>query len=135
MTKKNIAVVYGTFHKEESQQMLEEVHTVATAQGLEIVVETPVPGSLEVPLALKHALLRDDIDGAVVLGIIERGETKHGFTMGQSVMDAVIALQLETMKPVGYGILGPEILPDQIAPRLRKYAAGAVQAVHTMLSS
>ena len=42
-------------------------------------------------------------------------------------------LQLETMKPVGVGLLGPEILPDQIPSRLRPYARHAVLAVHAML--
>jgi 6,7-dimethyl-8-ribityllumazine synthase len=73
-----------------------------------------VQGSLEKPLALKRLLLRKDIDGTAALGIIERGETKHGLVMGQAVLSSLLALQLELMKPIGIGILGPEILPSQI---------------------
>jgi 6,7-dimethyl-8-ribityllumazine synthase len=54
--------------------------------------------------------------------------------MGQAVIQALIGLQLETGKPVGIGILGPEILPDQIPLRLAPYARDAVRAVHAMLS-
>ena len=32
------------------------------------------------------------------------------------------------MKPVGVGILGPGINPSQIPPRIRPYAAAAVNA-------
>ncbi len=130
---KNIAVVIGSFHKKECTQMLDAAREQAQIDGLEIVEEVWVPGSIEKPLALKRLLLREDIDGAVALGIIERGETKHGFVMGQTVTDAIIRLQLEFMKPIGLGILGPEILPEQIPPRLDGYAKAAVSAVAKML--
>lgn len=130
---KNIAFVLGAFHRPQVEQMLAEARVAAQELGLEIVREVWVHGSLEKPLALKRLLLEKDVAGAVALGIIERGETKHGLVMGQTVMNAIVALQLETMKPIGVGILGPEILPDQIAPRLLPYARGAVAAVAEML--
>ncbi len=71
---KNIAVVIGSFHKKECTQMLDAAREQAQIDGLEIVEEVWVPGSIEKPLALKRLLLREDIDGAVALGIIERGK-------------------------------------------------------------
>ncbi|MBI5369807.1 6,7-dimethyl-8-ribityllumazine synthase [Candidatus Uhrbacteria bacterium] len=130
---KRIAIVLGSFHKKEADQMLMAAREEAAKHELEIVEEVWVPGSIEKPLALKRLLLRDDIDGAAVLGIIERGETKHGLVMGQVVYDAIIKLQLEFMKPIGLGILGPEILPEQIPPRLDGYARAAVAATAKML--
>ena len=132
---KRIAVVMGSFHKKEVTQMLEAAREEAQKLGLEIAEEVWVPGSIEKPLALKRLLQRDDIDGAATLGIIERGETKHGFVMGQVVTKAIIDLQLETMKPIGLGILGPEILPEQIPPRLDGYARAAVAATAHMLNA
>ena len=88
---------------------------------------------MEKPLATKRLLERSGVHAVVVLGIIERGETAHGRVMGQAVIQALIDLQLATNKPVGIGILGPEILPEQVPPRLEPYAEAAVQAVHTML--
>ena len=123
----------GSFHKQEVTTMLEAARASAKEQDLEIAEEVWVNGSIEKPLALKRLLMRDDIDGAAVLGIIERGETQHGFVMGQVVYDAIIKLQLEFMKPVGLGILGPGILPDQIEPRLKGYAKKAVEALSGML--
>jgi 6,7-dimethyl-8-ribityllumazine synthase len=115
--------------------LLEEARRVAKAKGLEIADEIWVPGSLEKPLALKRLLIQPQIQGAVALGIIEKGETKHGLVMGQAVISAILHLELETMKPVGIGILGPEILPEQIEPRLIPYASKAVEAVSEMLNS
>lgn len=132
---KHIALIVGTFHTQESEEMIEEAMAAAEESGLSVAHVEKVPGSIEKPLALKKLLMRDDIDGVAVLGIIERGETKHGFVMGQVVTNAVIDLQLEFMKPVGLGILGPEILPDQIRPRVRPYARKAVEAVAQRLES
>ncbi len=128
-----IALVLGSFHKKEADDMLMVSVETANQLNLEIAETVWVPGSMEAPLAIKRLLMREDIDGAVVLGIIERGETKHGLVMGEVVYDAIIRLQLEFMKPIGFGILGPEILPDQIPPRVKPYARAAVEAVAKML--
>src|SRR3990167_8575825 len=133
MSTKNIALIMGSFHKQEMEIMHAEALVVAKDVGLHIAEEIWVPGSLEKPLALKKALQKDNIVGAVVLGIIERGQTKHGLVMGQAVTAAIIQLQLEFMKPVGMGILGPEILPEQIPTRLRPYARAAVAALKEIL--
>lgn len=131
---KNIAIVLGSFHKKEADEMLDEARKTAAEHGLTIVAEVWVHGSIEKPLALKRLLMRDDVHGCVALGIIERGETKHGLVMGEVVYDAIIRLMLEFMKPIGLGILGPEILPEQIAPRVRPYAREAVVATAQMLA-
>lgn len=131
--KNNIAIVLGSFHKKEMEQMLSVAKTLAKERDLNIVSEVWVPGSLEKPLVIKKLLKNKDIDGVVVLGIIERGGTKHGLVMGQAVTKAIIDLQLEFEKPIGMGILGPEIEPDQISPRLDFYAKNAVEALAEML--
>ena len=91
-----------------------------------------VPGSMEVPLALERLLLREDVDGAITLGIIERGETQHGLVMGQSVTRAIIDLQIKHDKPIGLGIIGPGAEPEHIEPRLEPHARAAVGAVVSM---
>jgi len=130
----NIAIVLGSFHKKEVEEMLDEARRTATELGVNVVAEIWVHGSIEKPLALKRLLMRDDVDGCVALGIIERGSTKHGLVMGEVVYDAIIRLMLEFMKPIGLGILGPEILPDQIQMRLRPYAREATIAAAQMLA-
>lgn len=134
MSKKSgVAIVVGTFHKVETEQMLSAAIASIKERGLDLRAVTRVPGSYEKPLAVKRLLLRDDVAGVVVLGIIERGETAHGRVMGQSVSDALVGLQLEFMKPIGIGIIGPEVFPSQIAPRLNSHAVAAVAAVESML--
>ncbi|HCF72405.1 MAG: 6,7-dimethyl-8-ribityllumazine synthase [Proteobacteria bacterium] len=128
-----IAIVIGSFHRSEGETMLSEALSTAEENDLEAIEQVWVPGTMEKPLAVKRLLLRQEVDGVAVLGVIERGETAHGRVMAQAVIKAIVDLQLETMKPVGVGILGPEILPDQIQSRLRPYARHAVLAVRSML--
>ena len=131
--QKNIAIILGSFHKSQVEEMLDEARKTAVTIGLNIIEEVWVPGSYEKPLALKKLLSREDVAGAIVLGIIEKGETKHGLVMAQVVIDKILDLELQYMKPVGVGILGPEILPEQISSRLRPYARDAIKATKTML--
>lgn len=131
MTK--IAIVAGAFHRKLVEEMLEEAKRACKETGLQISEIVWVPGSLEKPLALKIILSEKNVDGAVVLGIIEKGQTKHGRVMGEAVMKSIIELQLEYMKPIGVGILGPEIEKPQIEKRLLPYARGAVLAVKAMI--
>ena len=130
---KNIARVMGSFHKDLVEEMRKEAHKTAEGLGVNIQAEVWVPGAVEKPLATQQLLKRADIDGVVLLGIIEKGGTKHGFTMGQSLMHFTMQLMLDYSKPVGLGVLGPDIEPQQIEPRTLPYARAAVVAVAQML--
>ena len=132
---KSIVIVAGSYHKESVEMMVEKARKIAADNDLIVEEISWVPGSMEVPLQIKRLFLRDSIDGAVVLGIIENGETKHGLVMGQAVTKALIDLQLASMKPIGFGIIGPGAKPEQIETRLLPYAEKAVLAVSEMLSN
>ena len=132
---KSIAIVAGSYHKESVELMVEKAREIATDSNLIVEDVSWVPGSMEVPLQIKRLFLRDSIDGAVVLGIIENGETKHGLVMGQAVTNALIDLQIASMKPIGFGIIGPGAKSEQIEKRLLPYAEKAVLAVSEMLSN
>ena len=128
----NIAIVCGSFHKNEVSKMLEWASDEASHQGLTLTDVVWVPGAMEVPLALNRLLARDDIQGAACLGIIEKGHTQHGLAMGQSVMQSIIDLQLTWDKPVGLGIIGPGAEPEHLGPRLEPHARAAVAAISSM---
>ena len=132
---KSIAIVAGSYHKESVELMVEKAKEIATDTNLIVEEVSWVPGSMEVPLQIKRLFLRDSIDGAVVLGIIENGETKHGLVMGQAITNALIDLQIASMKPIGFGIIGPGAKPEQIEKRLLPYAEKSVLAVSEMLSN
>ena len=101
-----IAAICGSFHKEEITRMLEFATDEAASLNCEISEVVWVPGSMEVPLALERVLPRDDIDAAIALGIIERGQTQHGLVMGQSVTRAIIDLQIKHIVPAVFSAMG-----------------------------
>ena len=127
-----IAAVCGSFHKEEIQRMLEYAENEANINGSQISKIIWVPGSMEVPLALDRLLKESEVDAAIALGIIERGETQHGLVMGQAVTRSVIELQIKYDKSIGLGIIGPGAEKHHIEPRLEPHARTAVDAVIKM---
>ena len=128
----NIAAVCGSFHKLEIERMQDFAKNEASIRGAKISQIIWVPGSMEVPLALERILGDDEIDAAITLGIIERGETQHGLVMGQAVTKSIIDLQIRHNKPIGLGIIGPGAEEHHIEPRLEPHARSAVNAVVEM---
>ena len=129
----NIAIVCGSFHKNEVEKMLNCASNEASKHELTIAEVVWVPGAMEVPLALDRLLSSSDISGAACLGIIEKGQTQHGLAMGQAVIKSIIELQIVHQKPVGLGIIGPGAEPEHIEPRLEPHARAAIAAVAAML--
>ncbi len=128
----NLGIVCGSFHRDQVERMLKFAIDEASSKNWEVSDVVWVPGSMEAPLAIDRMLQRTEIQGAVVLGIIERGETDHGLVMGQSVTKSVIELQIKHNKPIGLGIIGPGAEPEHIEPRLEPHARSAVGAVAAM---
>jgi len=52
-------------------------------------------------------------DAIVVLGYIEKGETKNGELMGHVVVKTIKDLELRYNKPIGIGIIGPGATHEQ----------------------
>ena len=106
-----------------------------TAAGAEVAADISVAGSYEVPLVLDAVLQDSQVDGAVVLGYIDKGETLHGEVMGQVVFRTILDLELKYQKPVGMGIIGPGATPEQAEARKETAARGAVKAVLRSLAT
>ena len=130
---KHLALLCGSFHKTEIEVMVAAAKDEAEQRGLDVSMEVWVPGSMEKPLALDWLLRRADIDGVVILGVIERGQTLHGEVMGHVVERSYIDLSLKYQKPIGQGIIGPGALPEHLPSRLEPYARAAVAAAARML--
>ena len=129
----NIAIVCGSYHKTEIEQMLNLARDQAEKETLTIVEVIWVPGAMEVPLAISRVINNPEIHGAACLGIIEKGSTQHGLAMGQAVLSSIIDLQLESGKPIGLGNIGPGAEPEHIEPRLEPHARAAISAISSML--
>jgi 6,7-dimethyl-8-ribityllumazine synthase len=104
---KRIVIVAAEFNKELVDAMIETAQIELKDLGADLVRVVRVSGCYEVPLIADLHLAQEGVDGLVVLGYIERGETLHGEVMGHVVHGALVQLQLKYRKPVGIGIIGP----------------------------
>ena len=103
-----LAIVAATFNPEVTDAMV--ARAVARAKQLGVAVEVVrVPGTFEVPLALRRLLRRKDIDAGVAIGALIQGQTDHDDLLAHSVARALLDLQIRTGKPIGLGITGPGI--------------------------
>lgn len=71
------------------------------------IIRVSVPGAFEIPLATKQLLLVD-CDAVCALGAVIRGETSHYDYVCSAVERGCSELQLEFLKPVGFGVLTTE---------------------------
>ena len=64
-----------------------------------------VPGSFEIPLAVKLVAMQRQCDGIVALGVVLQGETAHAELIARSVTEALMRLALEFSVPVIHEVL------------------------------
>ena len=64
-----------------------------------------VPGSFEIPLAVKLVALEKKVDAILALGVVLRGETAHADLIARSVTTALMNLALELRIPVIHEVL------------------------------
>lgn len=125
----SLALVAAEFNRPLIDAMIASALDEATRGGALVpLAAARVPGCYETPLVVSRLLARQDIDGVVVLGYIERGETQHGEVMGHVVHAALVRLAIERGKPVGIGIIGPGATQAQADERKEPYARAAVRA-------
>lgn len=102
-TDLKITIVAGRWHDEIANGLLAGAHRVLDASGAE-VSEVRVPGSFELPVACRAALLAG-ADAVVALGVIIRGGTPHFEYISAAATNGLTQVALETGKPVGFGVL------------------------------
>ena len=104
-----VAVIAGSWHREVMKGLIKGAHETIVASGAEHTL-FQVGGAFELPLAAQAALTPADqggggFDVAVCLGVIIRGSTPHFDFVANSVTDGLTRVQLDTSKPIGFGVL------------------------------
>lgn len=67
-----------------------------------------MPGCFEIPLAARLLAGSGQVDALVVIGAVIRGETTHYELVSGGAAQGVMAVQLETGVPVGFGLVTVE---------------------------
>jgi len=73
-----------------------------------------VPGSFELPFAVKTAAMSSKYDAIIAIGVIIRGETPHFGYLASMVTNELARISLEYNTPVVSGVLTTETLEQAI---------------------
>lgn len=130
-----LAIVASRFNRGVVDPMVERALKRAAELGLKVTTVVRVPGAFEVPQAVQRLLERSDVDGAVALGAVIKGETKHDEVIMLAATHALLDIGLRSGKPVGLGITGPGMTDRQAKARIAaaSRAVDAVKAMHEVL--
>ena len=132
MTEK-LGMVVSTFNYEITGEMSRRAQQRAKEAGARIAKVVEVPGSFEIPLAVKELLKNKEIEGVVTIGTIIKGGTDHDSVIAHAIAKKLLDLSVEYGKPVSLGISGPNITWQQSEKRVEEYALRAVDSVVKML--
>ena len=67
-----------------------------------------MPGTWELPLAVRALIESDKVDAVVALGTILQGATAHAEMLASDVSTALMQMQVELKAPIAWGILTPD---------------------------
>ena len=102
MKKGRFTIVVADYHRKYADGMVGAAKKVLQGHR---VKEVRVPGTFEVPLAVKRAL-RGRPDAVLALGLVWQGETSHAGLILKSATDALMRMMLKSDIPVLHHLVG-----------------------------
>ncbi len=124
----NLGIVVADFNYDITYLMLQKAISHAKFLGANVKIVFKVPGSYDIPLAVKKILEKVDVDAVVTLGAVIRGETKHDEIIGSQTARLIADISIQQGKPVTLGIIGPGATHEQAVERIEEYANRAVES-------
>ena len=132
MNKIRIAIVVSEFNSDITLEMLDNAKRQAERLHAYIRYVCYVPGSYDMPLIVEELLKKKDVDAAVTLGAIIKGETRHDEIIADNAARLIADLSIKHGKPVSLGISGPDMTLEQAKDRIEVVAKRAVNAAVNM---
>lgn len=124
----NVAIVAARFNEKITDAMVQRAQDEIETLGHDHALTVRVPGVYDTPLAVQRALVRDDVDGAIVIGAVITGETDHDQILMHSTSKTLQEISLEHDKPLAMAITGPGMTAKQAHDRIG-YAAQGIQSL------
>jgi 6,7-dimethyl-8-ribityllumazine synthase len=128
-----VAIVVSEFNSEITFQMLDMAIKHTQKLKVELRYVCYVPGSFDMPLMIEELLKRKDIDAAITIGAIIKGETRHDNIVAENAARLIADLSLKYTKPVSLGISGPDMTIEQAKDRIEIVPTRAVNAAVSMV--
>ena len=117
MDKVRIGVVVSEFNREITFAMLENAKKQARKMDAIISYVCYVPGSYDMPIMVQELLKKKDVDAAVTLGAVIKGETTHDKIVAENAARLIADLSVKHSKPVALGITGPNMTFEEAKDR------------------
>ncbi|MFB7867876.1 6,7-dimethyl-8-ribityllumazine synthase [Streptomyces sp. NPDC056069] len=99
-----VAVVAAQWHEKVMNGLVGGALRALDELGVQEQTVLRVPGSFELPVAVK-ALADQGYDAVVALGVVIRGGTPHFDYVCQGVTQGLTKISIDTGVPVGFGVL------------------------------
>jgi 6,7-dimethyl-8-ribityllumazine synthase len=106
---KRFAIVVSRWNELITKELLEGALDELRRHGDPEVTVVHVPGTWEIPVAIKGLVSQDPPPhGVIALGCILQGQTAHAKLLAGDVGSALMGLQVSTGVPIAWGILTPD---------------------------
>lgn len=132
MDKIRIAIIVSEFNSDITFQMLDKAKDHAQKINADVRYICFAPGSFDMPLLIEELLKKNDVDAAVTLGAVIKGETSHDDIVAENAARLIADLSLKYGKPIGLGITGPDMTLEQAKDRIDIVPLRAVNAAVNM---
>lgn len=103
-TRLRVGLVHAGWHEQVMKGLVEGARRGLADAGVQDVVEIPVPGSFELPVAAAR-LAAAGLDAVVALGVVVRGGTPHFDYVCQAATSGLTEVSVRHGIPVGFGLL------------------------------
>jgi len=117
LDKVRIGVVVSEFNREITFAMLDNAKKQAKKMDAIISYVCYVPGSYDMPIMVQELLKKKDVDAAVTLGAVIKGETTHDKIVAENAARLIADLSVKHSKPVALGITGPNMTFEEAKDR------------------
>ena len=132
MDKIRIAIIVSEFNSDVTFKMLDKAKDQAQKIKANVRYICFAPGSFDMPLLIEELLKKNDVDAAVTLGAVIKGETSHDDIVAENAARLIADLSLKYGKPIGLGITGPDMTLEQAKDRIDIVPLRAVNAAVNM---
>lgn len=102
-----IGIIVSEWNSEITLNLLEGAKKTLTENGVEenqIIIKF-VPGTFELPLATQFLFEETYVDGAIAIGSVIQGETKHFDYVCSGVTQGIKDVSLKYSKPISFCVL------------------------------
>jgi len=131
-----IGIVVSKWNDKITNALLKGAKSTLDAAGVdeEDIRVVEVPGSFEIPVALKMLLQSESLDGVIGLGCVIKGETSHNEYINQAVANGITQLSIMSGKPCVFGVLTPNSMEQAEDRAGGKHGNKGDEAANTVLS-